>query len=115
MGLVVVSAAGAAGTAASVQEASRGNALRPDAPIPPPYLSYVLQAGSQCARLGPADVAAQVDLESSWNPNAVAHNPPERGGDAMGVAQFQAGAWATWGGDFDNDGLNSPYDPEDAI
>lgn len=114
MGLVVLSAAGAGG-ATSAAQASLGNTLRPDAPIPPQYLTYVLQAGTQCPRLGPADVAAQIDLESDWNPNAVTHNPPERGGDAMGIAQFQAATWATWGGDFDHDGQNSPYDPEDAI
>ncbi len=115
LGLVVMSAAGAGSAVTAAQQASLGNALRPDAPIPPQYLKYVLQAGSLCPRLGPADVAAQIDLESSWNPNAVAHNPPERGGDAMGIAQFQAATWQTWGGDFDHDGQNSPYDPEDAI
>jgi len=115
MGLLVVSAAGAGGAVTAAQQASLGNALRPDAPVPAQYLKYVIQAGSLCPRLGPADVAAQIDLESSWNPNAVAHNPPERGGDAMGIAQFQAATWQTWGGDFDHDGQNSPYDPEDAI
>jgi hypothetical protein len=115
MGLVVISAAGAGGTATAAQQASLGNALRPDAPIPPQYLKYVLQAGSLCQRLGPADVAAQIDLESSWDPHAVARNPPSRGGDAMGIAQFQAATWQTWGDDFDHDGQDSPYDPEDAI
>src|SRR5439155_3037826 len=115
MGLLVVSAAGAGGAVTAAQQASLGNALRPDAPVPAQYIKYVIQAGSLCPRLGPADVAAQIDLESSWNPNAVAHNPPERGGDAMGIAQFQAGTWATWGHDYDNNGSNSPYDPGDAI
>jgi cell wall-associated NlpC family hydrolase len=113
MGLVVLSAAGAGG-AAEAEQASQGSTLRPDAPIPPQYLAYVMQAGSLCPLLGPAEVAAQIDLESSWNPNAVAHNPPDRGGDAMGIAQFQAATWQTWGGDVDHDGQNSPYDPEDA-
>jgi hypothetical protein len=115
LGLVVLSAAGAGGTVAAVEQAILGDALRPDAPIPPQYLTFVLRAGSFCARLGPADVAAQIDLESSWNADAVAHNPSARGGDAMGIAQFQAATWQSWGADVDHDGRSSPYDPEDAI
>jgi murein DD-endopeptidase MepM/ murein hydrolase activator NlpD len=114
MGLVVV-AGGAGGGAAAAQQDTQGSNLRPDAPVPPQYLAWVLRAGALCPKIGPAEIAAQIDLESSWNPNAVAHNPPERGGDAMGIAQFQAGTWKTWGGDRDEDGRNSPYDPEDAI
>jgi hypothetical protein len=60
-------------------------------------------------------IAAQIDLESSWDPNALAHNPPARGGDAIGIAQFQVGTWAEWGDDYDGDGRNAPDDPEDAI
>ncbi|SRR6266511_618999 len=114
-GLAMVAGGVGGGTAGAQEAAATGSKLRPDAPIPPQYLEWVLRAGSTCPELGPAEIAAQIDLESSWNPNAVAHNPPERGGDAMGIAQFQAGTWATWGGDYDHDGQNSPYDPEDAI
>lgn len=114
-GVAMVAGGVAGGTAAAQVAAAAGDQLRPDAPIPPQYLEWVLRAGSICPELGPADIAAQIDLESSWNPNAVAYNPPTRGGDAMGIAQFQAATWATWGGDADHDGQNSPYDPEDAI
>jgi len=110
---MVVGAVG--GGMAGTQQAAQGSRLRSDAPIPPQYLLWVLRAGSTCPELGPAEIAAQIDLESSWNPNAVAHNPANRGGDAMGIAQFQATTWATWGGDSDTDGRNSPYDAEDAI
>ena len=68
-----------------------------------------------CAELDPPMVAAQLDLESSWNPSAVAHNPADRGCDAVGIAQFQTGTWDTWGGDYNQDGRNEPSDPEDAI
>mgnify|MGYP003493080896 FL=1 len=98
-----------------MNQGGTGHGLRPDAPVPPQYLAWVLRAGSICPAIGPAELAAQIDLESSWNPDAVAHNPPERGGDAMGIAQFQAATWRTWGADIDGDGRNSPFDPEDAI
>ena len=77
--------------------------------------SWVIRAGSLCPQITAPMVAAQLDLESSWRPDALANNPPERGGDAIGIAQFQLGTWATWGGDYDQDGTNSPSDPEDGI
>ncbi len=80
------------------------------------YLApWVVRAGSLCPQITPPMIAAQIDLESSWRADAVAHNPPDRGGDAIGIAQFQLGTWATWGGDYDHDGRNAPDDPEDAI
>lgn len=79
------------------------------------YLAaWVVRAGSICPQISPPLIAAQIDLESSWSSAAVAHNPPANGGDAIGIAQFQLGTWATWGGDYDHDGRNTPEDPEDA-
>jgi hypothetical protein len=93
-----------------------GGALRPDAPIPnPSWALWVNRAGALCKDITPSLAAAQVDTESSWNPTAVARNPADRGGDAMGLAQFQQGTWDSWGRDFDGDGINSPFDPEDAV
>jgi murein DD-endopeptidase MepM/ murein hydrolase activator NlpD len=77
--------------------------------------TWVIRAGSICPQITPPLIAAQLEQESNWNPDAVAHNPPQRGGDAMGIAQFQAATWAQWGADADNDGTDSPFDPEDAI
>ncbi len=34
---------------------------------------------------------------------------------AQGIAQLTPDAWATWGGDLDEDGTASPFDPGDAI
>ena len=92
-----------------------GGQLRADAPIRPEWVPWVNRAGTLCREISPALVAAQIDAESSWNPDARAYNPPDHGGDAQGLGQFQAGTWASWGKDFDGDGVNSPFDPEDAI
>ena len=92
-----------------------GGELRPDAPIPPQYVDWVVRAGHLCPEITPALIAAQIDQESGWNKDAVAHNPPANGGDAMGISQFQQATWNTWGADYDGDGTASPYDPEDAI
>lgn len=92
-----------------------GGALRADAPINAAWVPWVNKAGALCRDITAALVAAQIDVESSWSPDARAVNPPERGGDAMGLAQFQAGTWQSWGKDADGDGVSSPFDPEDAI
>jgi murein DD-endopeptidase MepM/ murein hydrolase activator NlpD len=77
--------------------------------------TWVIRAGSICPHITPPLIAAQLEQESSWTPDAVAHNPPHRGGDAMGIAQFQQATWDTWGEDANSNGINSPFDPEDAI
>ncbi|GGM66541.1 peptidase [Micromonospora sonchi] len=119
-GLVAFVTSGAATLLATTSRAaavSNAGQLNVDAiPAHARHLApWVVRAGSICPQITPPMIAAQVDLESSWNADALAHNPPERGGDAIGIAQFQLGTWATWGDDYDNDGRNSPSDPEDAI
>ncbi|MEJ3743145.1 M23 family metallopeptidase [Actinomycetes bacterium KLBMP 9797] len=121
VGLVAFVSSGAATMLAAsstlAQAPTGGGQLNVDAiPAHARYLAaWVVRAGSICPQISPPMIAAQIDLESSWDANAVAHNPPENGGDAIGIAQFQLGTWATWGGDYDHDGRNAPDDPEDAI
>jgi Peptidase family M23 len=121
VGLVAFVSSGAATMLAAsstlAQAPTGGGQLNVDAiPAHARYLAaWVVRAGSICPQISPPMIAAQIDLESSWDANAVAHNPAENGGDAIGIAQFQLGTWATWGGDYDHDGRNAPDDPEDAI
>jgi len=109
-GVVVVSVG--AGGGVGVQQRASGHKLRPDVPIPPEYLALVLRAGSICAEIGPAEIAAQIDLESSWNPNAYTDFGEA---PAKGIAQFTDATWQMWGRDYNNNGVRSPYDPGDAI
>lgn len=76
---------------------SVGGHLRPDAPVPAEYLHLVLAAGQVCPAIGPAHIAAQIEVESGWNPDAYtdAGEVP-----AHGIAQFTMPTWATWGGDY---------------
>lgn len=76
---------------------------------------WVIRAGSICREITPPMVAGQVEQESGWNPRAVAPNPQDAGGDAMGIAQFQQATWDEWGLDINGNGEDSPFDPEDAI
>lgn len=69
--------------------------------VPAQYQGLV---NSAAAQLGiPAGVvAAQIELESGWNPQAVSPT------GAQGLAQFEPGTWATYGS-------GSPFDPAAAF
>jgi len=75
----------------------------------------VVRAGSICPEITAPLIAAQIEQESNWRADAVAHNPASRGGDAMGIAQFQAATWNEWGEDANGNGIASVWEPEDAI
>src|SRR5690242_5716177 len=62
--------------AAAASSMLTGGSLRPDAPIKAAFVPWVNRAGSLCREVTPALIAAQIDTESGWNPNARAANPP---------------------------------------
>ncbi|MFE9660141.1 peptidoglycan DD-metalloendopeptidase family protein [Streptomyces sp. NPDC005955] len=77
--------------------------------VKPEYVPWILKAGALCDAVKPAVIAAQIEAESGWNPNA--RSPV----GAQGLSQFMPGTWATWGKDADGNGRASPFDPADAI
>ena len=75
--------------------------------VPAEYEADVIRAGSICDLITPPVIAAQIEAESNWNPNAV--SPV----GATGIAQFMPGTWAGAGKDGDGDGradINNPHD-----
>lgn len=70
--------------------------------IPEEYRSLVQQA-AEIAEIDPSIIAAQIDAESSWDPNA------NSGAGAKGISQFLDNTWAEFGEGGD------VYDPADAI
>lgn len=77
--------------------------------VPPQYQSSIQAAAAACPGLPSSLLAAQLDAESGWQPDAVSP------AGAQGIAQFLPGTWATWGRDGDGDGAADPFNPADAI
>ena len=80
-----------------------GQGLRPGT-VPAEYVDLVLQAGSICTAAPPSIIAAQIEQESDWNPDAVSPSGAE------GIAQFLPTTWPKW-----SQPGQSPFDPNAAI
>lgn len=70
--------------------------------VPDEYVPYLLESAQQCDWINPPLLAAQIDQESNWDPDAV--SPV----GAQGLAQFMPGTWEMYG-------EGDPFDPEAAI
>lgn len=81
-----------------------------DNTVPAWARSDLLAAAQTCPEITAPLLAAQLETESNWNPNA--HNATS---GADGLAQFMPGTWAEWGRDGDGDGRADPRNPADAI
>lgn len=81
------------------------------AEIPDEYVDFVTEAGTRCPDLSidAPVIAAQIDAESGWDPNA------ESPVGAQGLAQFMPATWTAWGYDHNQNGTTSPLEPADAI
>ena len=77
--------------------------------VPAEYEADVVRAGSICPIVTPSIIAAQIEQESNWNPEAGSS------AGAQGIAQFMPGTWATHGLDGDGDGKADIWNPHDAI
>ena len=77
--------------------------------MPAEYEADVIRAGSICQVVTPSIIAAQIDQESNWNPNAGSS------AGARGIAQFMPSTWASAGKDGDGDGQSDIWNPHDAI
>lgn len=82
--------------------------------VPTAYRQWVIEAGRQCKGVTAPLIAAQIEAESAWRPDAQSR---DAAGNviAQGLSQFIPSTWATWGVDADNDGTADPFTPADAI
>ena len=95
------------GIAADAAPAAPG-ALRPGA-VPAQSEALVRRAAQTCPGITAPLLAAQLEAESGWNPDAVSP------AGAQGLAQFMPGTWTGEGLDGDGDGIRDPFNPADAI
>ena len=77
--------------------------------VPPEFEAWVIKAGSLCPEVSPPLIAAQIEQESGWNPQAVSP------AGAEGLSQFMPYTWPSYAVDANRNGITSPYDPPDAI
>ncbi|MGB3761658.1 MAG: lytic transglycosylase domain-containing protein [Ornithinimicrobium sp.] len=77
--------------------------------VPNGWAEYVDTAGGLCPEFPAHIIAAQLDAESGWDPDAVSP------AGAVGLAQFMPGTWTQHGTDGDADGVADPRNPADAI
>lgn len=68
------------------------------------------RAATTCPQITAPLLAAQIETESDWNPNAY-----NEASHATGLAQFLPTTWTTWGRDGNGDGTADPRNPTDAI
>lgn len=76
--------------------------------VPEEYLTTVQASARACPQVSVPLLAAQIDAESHWNPEA-------NSGRAQGIAQFYPSTWAEWGKDYSGDGSADVWNPKDAI
>ena len=79
------------------------------ADIIPEYLPFVEDGGTRCTQVSSALIAAQIEAESGWDPDA------ESPAGAWGLAQFMPDTWTQWGKDYDGDAVADAFNPADAI
>lgn len=81
---------------------SSSGRLNTDA-VPAEYVDLIVAAGQQCEGIESPFIAAMLESESNFNPDAVSPVGAE------GIAQFMPGTWALYGEGGD------PFNPDDAI
>lgn len=77
--------------------------------VPAVYQQWIVKGAGVCPEVTGPLIAAQIDQESGWNPDA------RSSAGAVGLSQFMPSTWATWGVDANGDGRVDPRDPADAI
>ncbi|AQW50454.1 lytic transglycosylase domain-containing protein [Streptomyces violaceusniger] len=81
----------------------------PELPVVPEARRPVVESAVRtCTPLSVPLLAAQIDAESGWRPDADS-------GHAQGISQFSPVTWKEWGQDGDGDGKANIWEPRDAI
>ncbi|MBA8827796.1 murein DD-endopeptidase MepM/ murein hydrolase activator NlpD [Saccharopolyspora lacisalsi] len=82
--------------------------------IPQRYVGLIQQAATTCPAITAPLLAAQIQTESNWEPDAIGP-VTYLGTRAHGIAQFMPATWDAVGRDYNGNGATSPMEPGDAI
>ncbi len=77
--------------------------------VPTEYQGLLLRAAKRCPQVPIEILAAQIQVESDWQPRA------KSPAGARGIAQFMKSTWKAYSVDGDGDGKKSIWNPADAI
>lgn len=77
--------------------------------VPAEYVDVITRAGQVCEAVTAPLLAAQIEVESGWDPRA---GSPA---GAQGISQFMPSTWQAVGADHNGDGVADVLDPEDSI
>jgi cell wall-associated NlpC family hydrolase len=108
--LVMAIGGGQSTLSASYHGTELGESNLNTAAVPSWAVQPLLSAAETCPDITAPLLAAQIETESNWNPDA--YNPSSQ---ATGLAQFVPSTWAKYGIDADHQGHADPRDPDDAI
>jgi hypothetical protein len=92
----------------SVFEGDGTGELDPES-VPPELLASIEEAGALCPDIGPVVIAAQIDVESGFDPDLVGFDGEQ------GISQLPPQVFQQFGEDDDDSGETSPFDTADSI
>lgn len=107
-GLTVVASAALLGAGVFAVRELMEDGPDPLPTVPDEHRAAIEAAARACAPLTVPLLAAQIDAESGWDPQASS-------GEADGISQFAPVTWKEWGRDGDGDGKADVWNPKDAI
>ena len=87
-----------------------GNHTLDESAVPAWARGPLREAAQRCPEITAPILAAQIETESGWNPQAY-----NTGSQATGLSQFIPPTWKQFGIDADGDGVADPRNPIDAI
>ncbi|MFE4829974.1 peptidoglycan DD-metalloendopeptidase family protein [Streptomyces sp. NPDC056672] len=123
VGIVFAATSGDEGSASDAPVTGGGKLRVGKGHVPAQYARLIEEAAADCDQgLSPGILAAQIQQESNFNPDATSYETKtDKNGRtyeaplAKGISQFIDSTWDTQGLDGNGDGVKDVRDPEDAI